>query len=64
MTYLRISNFTQMDLGSADTEWRYRNSKDIVQSAMRVCAECRQRRSIAQFTGDSTMCLKCVRRGK
>lgn len=34
-----------------------------VYSPMRTCAgECRVRRSIAQFNGDSAMCKQCARR--
>lgn len=37
--------------------------KPSMHFGMRVCTgTCRQRRSIGQFVGDSTVCLRCARR--
>lgn len=59
---------SEMRANPATTENRHRaiqNEKNVGgYSPMRHCkGECKKRRSIMQFVGDSQFCLKCTRRG-
>lgn len=51
-------------MNGAGTSYTPLPSSPVGNTAMRQCTGgCRKRRSIGQFVGKSTVCIRCVRRG-